>query len=109
MRTFEVLLSHPSDLAPEECDAICLALMDYNTQWGESTGYNFIPLSWEKNAYNQFGERPQEALNRQLVDRCHIVVAVFKYRLGTPTMMYESGTVEEIDEAKRQNLSLIHI
>lgn len=103
MHTLEVLLSHPSDLASEEHNAICQALMDYNSQLGQYTGYHLTPLFWRESSYCQFGERPQQSLNRQLVDRCHMVVAVFKHRLGSPTLMHESGTVEEIDEARRQN------
>lgn len=102
MQTLEVLLSHPSDLTPEEHEAICQALTDYNIQLGKHTGYHLTPLFWKENAFSQFGKRPQQGLNHQLVDRCHMVVSIFKHRLGSPTLVHESGTVEEIDEARRQ-------
>ena len=45
----------------------------------------------------EFGEPPQDILNRQLVDRCDICIALFANRLGTPTVVAESGTAEEIE------------
>src|SRR6266852_2885349 len=46
----------------------------------------------------QSGLRPQEAINRQLVSRCDILVGMFWTKLGTSTGVAESGTVEEIDQ-----------
>jgi nucleoside 2-deoxyribosyltransferase len=43
------------------------------------------------------GDHPQSILNRQLVDRCDLLVAVFRTRLGTPTPHGPSGTAEEIE------------
>ena len=51
MQVFEVLLSHPSDLTPEEHKAICQALTDYNTQLGKGSGYYLIHF-FGKNAYS---------------------------------------------------------
>ncbi len=40
---------------------------------------------------------PQTVLNRQIVDHCDFGVAVFWYRLGTPTKEHASGSIEEIN------------
>src|SRR6266852_988492 len=45
----------------------------------------------------QSGLRPQEAINRQLVSGCDILVGMFWTKIGTPTGVADSGTVEEID------------
>src|SRR6266852_4170245 len=46
----------------------------------------------------QSGLRPQEAINRQLVSRCDILVGMFWTKIGTSTGVAESGTVVEIDQ-----------
>jgi hypothetical protein len=38
----------------------------------------------------------KKSLNKQLVDRCDMCLALFANRLGTPTASAESGTAEEI-------------
>ncbi len=49
-------------------------------------------------ALPETGRRPQEAINRQLVQECDILVGMFWTKLGTATGVAESGTVEEIDQ-----------
>ena len=56
-------------------------------------------LHWEDNATPELSRRPQETLNFQIIDEADIVVAVFKNRIGSPTGLYDSGTVEEIKRA----------
>jgi hypothetical protein len=58
-----------------------------------------MPLHWASHAAAEYGIRPQEALNEQLVDQADIVIALFWHRLGTDTGEAESGTVEEIEKA----------
>ncbi len=52
---------------------------------------------WETHAVPTSGVRPQSAINDQLVDRCDILIGMFWTKLGTPTGVAVSGTVEEID------------
>lgn len=42
---------------------------------------------------------PASPLNKQLVEKADILVALFWHRLGSPTGEAESGTIEEIQEA----------
>ena len=46
----------------------------------------------------QSGIRPQEAINRQLVHECDVLVGMFWTKIGTNTGVAESGTVEEINQ-----------
>jgi hypothetical protein len=57
-----------------------------------------LPVKWETHATPKSGVRPQEAINRQLVSECDILVGMFWTKIGTPTGVAESGTVEEIDQ-----------
>lgn len=43
------------------------------------------------------GERGQAVINHQLVDDADILIGIFKARIGTPTGISASGTIEEID------------
>src|ERR1019366_7613111 len=56
-----------------------------------------LPVRWETQTTPQYGVRPQEAVNRQLVTGADILVGMFWTRLGTSTGVADSGTVEEIN------------
>jgi hypothetical protein len=68
----------------------------WNGVYGEQFGSIIMPISWGTHAAAEFGQPPQQILNRQLVDKCDACIAIFANRLGTPTDLHESGTAEEI-------------
>jgi hypothetical protein len=70
--------------------------------YGELYGAVVVPLSWGTHAAAEFGKPPQVILNKQLVDRCDICIAIFANRLGTPSAVAESGTAEEIKRLSEQ-------
>jgi len=49
-------------------------------------------------AMPETGVRPQDAINRQLVAECDLLLGMFWTKLGTNTGIAESGTLEEIDQ-----------
>jgi hypothetical protein len=65
--------------------------------YGESFGAAIVPISWGTNAAAEFGDHPQQLLNKQIVDQSDICLALFANRIGTPTSNAESGTAEEIE------------
>jgi len=71
----------------------------WNVIYGRKFGANVMPLHWAKHAAAEYGVRPQEVLNKQLVEQADVVIALFWHRLGTDTGEAESGTVEEIEKA----------
>ena len=95
--TYRVLLASPSDL-PEERQAVTEAINEWNAQHAAAEGVVLMPVKWETHAVPETGRRPQEAINRQLVQECDLLVGMFWTKLGTPTGAVESGTVEEIDQ-----------
>jgi hypothetical protein len=94
-RTYCVLIASPSDLA-EERDAAVAAIGDWNALHAEAEGVVLLPVRWETHAVPATGVRPQQEINRQLVNRCDILLGLFWTRLGTSTGVAVSGTVEEI-------------
>jgi hypothetical protein len=95
--TYRILIASPSDLA-EERQAATEAVHQWNAQHAIAESVFLLPVRWETHAAPQSDLRPQEALNRQLVCGCDILVGMFWTRLGSRTGVAESGTVEEIDQ-----------
>jgi hypothetical protein len=95
--TYRVLIASPSDLAEERATATN-AINDWNDQHATAEGIVLLPVKWETHATPQSGVRPQEAINRQLVAECDILVGMFWTKIGTDTGVAASGTVEEIDQ-----------
>lgn len=56
-----------------------------------------LPLRWETHTAPEYGVRPQESINRAIVNDCDLLVGIFWTRIGSPTGVADSGTLEEID------------
>src|SRR6266852_236273 len=95
--TYRVLIASPSDLA-EERRAATEAVNEWNAPHAAAESVVLLPVKWETHATPQSGVRPQDAINRQLVRDCDILVGMFSTKIGTSTGVAESGTVEEIDQ-----------
>lgn len=91
-----VLIASPSDLSEERATAMA-AINDWNAQHSAAEHIVLLPVAWETHSYPAYGERPQAALNGQIVDHCDILVGMFWARFGSDTGKAPSGTVEEID------------
>ena len=94
---FRVLIASPADLG-EEREAATLAVNDWNAQHAAAEGIVLLPVNWETQSRPASGVRPQSAINTQLVQSCDLLVGMFWTRIGSPTGVAESGTVEEIDQ-----------
>lgn len=91
-----VFIASPSDL-PEERVIACSAIDEWNALNASDEGVVLLPVKWETHATPETGGRPQEAINRQLVDDADMLVGMFWTKIGTSTGVAASGTVEEID------------
>lgn len=97
---YRVLIASPGDLA-EERDRIEKVVHAWNTTHAEADHVVLLPVRWETHAVPEYGARPQEFINRSIVADCDILIGAFWTRLGTPTGMSESGTLEEIEQFHR--------
>jgi hypothetical protein len=61
------------------------------------------PINWETHSYPASGDRPQQLLNKQIIDDADAVIGIFGCRIGTPTGRATSGTIEEIEELRKAN------
>jgi hypothetical protein len=95
-----ILIASPSDVK-EEREVVTQAIYNWNASHFLETGIILNPIKWESHSYPASGNRPQAIINKQLVDSGDILVGIFGYKLGTPTGVAQSGTIEEIEEFRR--------
>lgn len=92
---YQVMIASPSDVIIERNLAKEIV---YN--WNAIHSYDkkilLLPVSWETNSAPKMGNRPQEIINRQILESSDLLIGIFWSRLGTHTGEAVSGTVEEI-------------
>jgi Domain of unknown function (DUF4062) len=100
---YRIFVASPADCRRER-EIVRRAVGDWNVAYGYPRAVMLEAVLWETHAYPALGARPQEIINRQIVDTCDLALALFRARLGSPSGPYLSGTVEEIERfhARRQ-------
>jgi len=98
--TLNVVIASPSDVAAER-DTVESAINEWNANHHERMGIMLHPVRWETHSYPASGGRPQAIINKQIVESGDILVGIFGYKLGTPTGIAQSGTIEEIEEFRK--------
>jgi hypothetical protein len=96
---YEVLIASPGDVVAER-DVVDEVIRDWDSSHSKATGVSLHSRRWEFDAIPELGDRPQGVINRQMVDDSDLVIALFSARLGTPTGVAVSGTVEEIERLR---------
>jgi hypothetical protein len=106
---YPLLISSPADVSGD-AGPVVDAVHRWNVIYGKKFGSNAMPLHWASHAAAEYGVRPQEALNKQLVEQADVVIALFWHRLGTDSGEAESGTVEEIEkaDARGSHVAVLH-
>lgn len=99
-QVFRVLIASPSDV-DEEREIAVRTIQEWNDLNSAERQIVLLPLRWETHSSPEYGKRPQEIINRQVVDHCDLVVGIFWTRIGSPTGIAESGTIEEIDRVAK--------
>lgn len=91
----EVMIASPGDVQDER-KIVYDILLNWNIVNTPSRRVVLHPIRWETHAAPDLAGRPQGLINERLLSYCDLLVAVFWTRLGSPTGIHESGTVEEI-------------
>jgi len=94
---YKVLISSPSDIDKEK-NIIRNLIIDWNAVNSYEKNIVLLPISWETDTTPEVGDSPQEIINKQLLEKSDLLIALFWTRIGTPTENYISGTVEEIEK-----------
>lgn len=93
---FQVVIASPGDVI-EERELAVQAVHEWNALNSRTTSIALLPARWETHSAPVMGDRGQGVINRQFLDDSDLLVGIFWTRLGTPTGVAESGTVEEIE------------
>ncbi|MGK7911933.1 MAG: hypothetical protein AB4050_10710 [Synechococcus sp.] len=92
-----VFIASPGDINDEK-DIVRELIDEWNSVHSMSSKIILQPVTWDRDSSPEMGDRAQAIINRQLVTGCDLLIAIFWTRLGTPTGIQPSGTVEEIAE-----------
>lgn len=96
-KIFNVMIASPGDVVSER-NIVRNVVYEWNAIHSQTRNIVLLPVGWETHSSPEMGERPQEIINKQILDKCDLLVGVFWTRLGTETGKYPSGTVEEIEK-----------
>lgn len=96
-RVLKVMIASPGDVAAER-QTVRDVITEWNHIHSEDRGLVLMPIGWETHSAPTMGDRPQAIINKQVLANCDLLVAVFWTRIGSPTGVAVSGTVEEIRE-----------
>jgi hypothetical protein len=89
-----IAIASPSDVSDERN-----AILEIFVRWNDANGHAFLhPVMWESSSVPALGDHPQHILNKQIIDKSDLLIAILWSKLGTPTPTAGSGTVEEIRE-----------
>lgn len=94
---YNVMIVSPSDVSRER-EIVKNVLYRWNEINSRSRHIVFSVLGYDINAHPDSGNHPQELLNQQLLEHADLIIAIFWTKLGSPTMEYSSGSVEEISK-----------
>src|ERR1700683_1562412 len=99
-RTYRILIASPSDV-DEEREIAVRVIQEWNNLYSYSRNVVLLPLRWETHTAPEYGTRPQEVINRAIVENCDLLLGIFWTRIGTPTGSADSGTLEEIERVAK--------
>lgn len=96
-QVFNVMIASPGDVASER-SIMRDVIYEWNAVHSSSRNIVLLPIGWESHTSPEMGSSPQEIINKQILDKCDLLIGVFWTRIGTKTNHYASGTVEEIEK-----------
>lgn len=94
---FNVMIASPGDVASERA-IVRDVVYEWNAVNSGARKIVLLPVGWETHSSPEMGAPAQQIINRQVLNKCDLLVGVFWTRIGTPTEKHSSGTVEEIEE-----------
>lgn len=96
-RAVKVMIASPGDVGAAR-QVVRDVLQEWNFVHSEDKQLVLMPVGWDTHAQPAMGDRPQALINKQVLQGCDLLIAIFWTRLGSPTGKSDSGTVEEIEE-----------
>jgi hypothetical protein len=97
----QIFIASPGD-CDQERECLARVIRNWNAAAGHISKTHLEAVRWETHCHPEAAGDAQQSINQQIVDHCDVAVAIFRSRIGTPTLRSISGTVEEIDRFKAQ-------
>lgn len=97
---YRILIASPSDV-DEEREIVSRIIQDWNDLNSFNKKIVILPVRWETHTSPTYGVRPQDSINRQIVDECDLLIGFFWTRIGSPTGEELSGSIEEIKRVSK--------
>lgn len=92
----EIFIASPSDVKQERA-IVRDVINNWNSLHSKNRKAVLKAVGWENDVYSSFNEdRPQESINKQILESSDLLVGIFWTKVGTPTGEYASGSIEEI-------------
>lgn len=93
---YKIMIASPSDITNERQIAREI-IYKWNNLHAEDKQIILLPVGWDTNSAPLMGTRPQDIINKQVLENSDVLIGIFWTRIGTPTGEALSGTIEEID------------
>lgn len=93
----KMMIASPGDVSQERHLARSI-IDEWNAIHASDRGIVLHPVGWDTHSSPAMGDRAQAIITKQILRDCDLLVAIFWTRLGSPTGVSASGTVEEIEE-----------
>ena len=100
MRRIKIFLSGPND-TEIEMKAVEAAIKDWNANHSDTYDTVFTTSDWKTQSSSQMGSHPQEIINEQVLKTCDYIFVIFKFRFGSKTNKFGSGTEHEFEWFKK--------
>ena len=94
-KVYKVFIASPDDVHNER-EIVRSVIMRWNAINAESKKIVLLPVGWETHAAPETRKSAQEYINEEILDKCDVLIGIFWTKLGSPTKIAKSGTVEEI-------------
>lgn len=105
-KTIKVALCGPGDVM-RETELAREVIDEWNQRNSDALNCGIQAMHWDSDAVPSMSARGQQVINWELIDHADLVVAIFWRRIGTPTGLHESGTVEEIRRAQARDIEVM--
>lgn len=100
-KVIEIIVASPGDVA-EERKIVRDVIAEWNAVYARDRNVVMLPMGWETHSSPELSGRPQQMINDRLLAHADILVGIFWTRIGSPTGKAISGSIEEIEEHRRQ-------
>ncbi|PCG19845.1 hypothetical protein KQ44_07230, partial [Brachyspira sp. G79] len=80
-----------------------------NSSFLKNSNIILSTLYWKDDVSPEYGDRPQEIINNQIVRSADFIIAIFGEKIGSDTGKFRSGTIEEINEIIKKSSKKVFV